>query len=420
MKKWFQCAVVMVILALMILQPAQIAAVTVVDEDKYCETVEEAAAILRQQMQRREMVISIPVVTRGDISALAHEIFQEALVHTGEPTAGDYLAHQHGGARISITGRQVGDTYYLTYTYYMNFYYSSAEEERELDAETAELLKELELEDATDYEKVQAIYGWITENVVYDYDHLNDEDYWRKYSAYAAMMDGTSVCQGYTLLLYRLLLAAGVDCRIITGDAGGRHAWNIVKLDGQYYNVDATWDAIYDQAGLDYAYFLKSPASFDTEHTRDAKYETAEFHAMYPMSEVDYSDVGWLKWGEVLTISGITGVTVEELLYATGYDGLVITEDGKLLDADDIVGTGMVFLATGYGPSLEWPIVVAGDTNGDGRTTVTDLLALRAHLVDRTRLEDLVAKAADMNGNGMITVTDLLMIKERILGMDSD
>ena len=81
----------------------------------------------------------------------------------------------------------------------------------------------------------------------YDYTNLNDDNYKLKYTAYAAMCNGTAVCQGYSNLLYRMLLEAGVDCRIISGiGVSGGHAWNIVRLGDLYYNVDATWDSNYD------------------------------------------------------------------------------------------------------------------------------------------------------------------------------
>ena len=57
-------------------------------------------------------------------------------------------------------------------------------------------------------------------------------------------MNKTAVCQGYAGLLYRLCLEMGISCRMITGTGnGGAHAWNIVALDGKYYNADSTWDA---------------------------------------------------------------------------------------------------------------------------------------------------------------------------------
>lgn len=418
MKKWLQRAFVLLLCAMLFIQPVQITAQTGPDGVDYLESVEEAAEELREQMKLRNMEITVSLTTQEDIYELPHKIFAQALAHTGEPTEGDYLAHQHGGATIQLSGYMSGGVWYVTYTYQMNEYFSTAQEEQELDAAVAELLEELDLDEATDYDKIRTVYDWITENVVYDYEHLEDESYRKQFTPYAAMIHGTSVCQGYALLMYRLMLELGVDCRYISGDAGGRHGWNIVELDGQYYNLDVTWDSSYRQAGLDYAYFLKCPTSFGTDHTRDAAFETADFHAEYPMAAYDYCPVEWLKLGDVIIINGVTGVTVEELLRAIGRDGYINTADDQYLDPEDVVGTGMVFYQVGSGPSLEWPIVVAGDINGDGYTSVTDLMAIRSHLVDRKRLEGLNALGADINLNGTVTVTDLLQIKERILESD--
>ena len=125
-------------------------------------------------------------------------------------------------------------------------------------------------------------------NITYDYANLGNPDYRLKYTAYAALMDRTSVCQGYAVLLYRLLLTMGIDARVITGYSnGGGHAWNIVKLGRKYYNLDSTWDASWSQVGLAYEHFLRCNDNFP-DHIRDSEYDTADFNAAYPMSETDY------------------------------------------------------------------------------------------------------------------------------------
>ena len=53
--------------------------------------------------------------------------------------------------------------------------------------------------------------------MTYDYDNLNNQDYYLKHSAYAAMIHGKAVCQGFAVLFYRLALELGVDCRYISG-----------------------------------------------------------------------------------------------------------------------------------------------------------------------------------------------------------
>ena len=246
---------------------------------------EEAAVILREGMEQRLETIEIYYETDGeDISKVIDDIRKKAFVHTGVATEGDYLAFQYGGSEVDIYFYGSNKHQFI----FHNTYYTSAEQEDIVEEEIEKVLSSLSLDDKTDYEKIKAIYDYICCNTVYDYENLNDTEYKLKYTAYAALLNKTSVCQGYALLLYRMLLESGIDCRIITGVGnGGRHAWNIVELGDAYYNADATWDAVYMQAGFDYNFFLSSNAGFK-DHIRDAKYETTEFNNMYGMSMSNY------------------------------------------------------------------------------------------------------------------------------------
>lgn len=62
-------------------------------------------------------------------------------------------------------------------------------------------------------------------------------------------LDGKAVCEGYARAMQYLLQKCGVECAEIcgnvhkdSGDEGGPHAWNVIKLDGDYYYLDTTWD----------------------------------------------------------------------------------------------------------------------------------------------------------------------------------
>ena len=286
----------------------------------YHTTVDSAAAELREQLEDRVTSISIGFQSASDDYDKRLEVFYEALEHTGVPTQGDYLAYQHGAFRYGYDGYSSGGIYYITFTYQMT-YYTTAAQETQVDTAVDALLDELDVYDASDYEKIRAVYDYMCENITYDHDGLDifeqNNSYTKIYTAYAALIDGTSVCQGYANLFYRLALELGVDSRIISGIGnGGGHAWNIVELDDLYYDVDATWDASWKQAGLDYEFFLRCNDNFG-DHTRDAEFETAEFNTAYPMANADYSHMvgiangtcgsalNWVLDAEgVLTISG--------------------------------------------------------------------------------------------------------------------
>jgi len=110
----------------------------------------------------------------------------------------------------------------------------------------------------TDYEKEVFIHDALAAMAVYDSDSSRDQ------SAYSVLVSGRSVCAGYARAFQYLMTECGIPCYYCTGDCGGDHAWNIVMLDGGYYNVDLTWD---DASGS-YSYFNRSDEDFAATHVR--------------------------------------------------------------------------------------------------------------------------------------------------------
>ena len=257
------------------------------EEPEYYTNIDDAAKYVREQMKARSESITVKYQTTGSYDDLLKEIVNAAMIHTGVSTEGDYLRCQYGGCTIGGSVSTSGDTHYLTITYTMT-YYTSAEQEAALTEAINTLVQELDLNRKSDYEKIKAVYDYITDNVEYDYENLDNDEYKLKYTAYAALMNKTAVCQGFSNLLYRLLLECHVDCRIISGMGHSeRHAWNIVKIGDRYYNVDATWDINYKEDD-DYHYFLLNEQSFEN-HSRDDEYKTESFSASYPMSEDNFT-----------------------------------------------------------------------------------------------------------------------------------
>ena len=294
-------------------------------------TEDAAVELLTEKMQERQETIVVQVCTdTSDYSLVSRRIMEKACMHMDIPTAGDYLHFHRNGYLVNIS-YYPGDTgpYYYTFTYTIG-YYTTKQQEQLLDAAIADLLEELALNGKSDYEKVAGVYHYMTQNITYDYDNLEDEHYNLKYTAYAALMNKTAVCQGYANLFYRLMLELGVDCRIVTGIGnGGDHAWNIVKLDGKYYNVDATWDSQQVQAGREYRYFLRCEESFD-DHDRDGEYRTTEFYAEHPMGETDYTPV---KYGDADGANGVTSADAALILqYVAGW---AVNIDAVAADVDN-------------------------------------------------------------------------------------
>lgn len=104
----------------------------------------------------------------------------------------------------------------------------------------------LEIKDwYSDFQKEYAIVNYLLKNCQYDYEGYNKNDIqWECFTAYGALINNLSVCQGYAESLKLLLNACGIYCEVVTGTAGENdegHAWNIVNIDGKYYQIDVTW-----------------------------------------------------------------------------------------------------------------------------------------------------------------------------------
>ena len=297
------------------------------EDVEYTSDQEKLVKIFREKLINRESNIVLyyhcdEEITQEFFSNLVHQLFQKAIKHTGNGKEGDYLKWHCQGWTVKASISVNSNKGYDLNIFYDVSYLSSLEQEEKVDEEVSNLLKSLDLSNKTDYQKVKAIYDYICSNVTYDHDKLNDKSYSLKYTAYAALINKTAVCQGYASLFYRLALDAGVDTRVISGEAGGLHAWNIVKLNGKYYNLDSTWDA----GRSTYAYFLKNTNDFD-DHVRDNDYQSNEFIEEYPMWDESYTEIDCNKYGH----------NYSEPIYKWSVDNMTVTAKRICLNNDSHV-----------------------------------------------------------------------------------
>ena len=92
----------------------------------------------------------------------------------------------------------------------------------------------------TDLEKVFYVHEWLVQNIAYDREHLND-DVQDDHNLRGALLEGTAVCDGYAKTYALTLRKLGITGVLVTSKDIG-HAWNMVELDGNWYQVDCTWD----------------------------------------------------------------------------------------------------------------------------------------------------------------------------------
>lgn len=121
-------------------------------------------------------------------------------------------------------------------------------DDREIYDAAKAILAEIIKDSMTEVEKEAAAYGWLVNNVDYDWTHqdaLAETDR-RSYGPYGGLVARAAVCLGYATSFQLLMDMSGVECLTVVGAAfnsTGDHAWNMVKLDEEWYCVDVTWDA---------------------------------------------------------------------------------------------------------------------------------------------------------------------------------
>jgi transglutaminase/protease-like cytokinesis protein 3 len=118
---------------------------------------------------------------------------------------------------------------------------------------------------ATDVEKENYVYKSLQNMCEYDEDSEINQ------SAYSVLVNGSSVCAGYSRAFQYIMQQLNIPCYFCTGYAnGGNHAWNIVYIDGKYVNVDLSWDDSLGDASntISYAYYNLSDKAFSVDHTR--------------------------------------------------------------------------------------------------------------------------------------------------------
>ena len=382
-------------------------------------TETEAVAALRKQMVARKetMTLNVKLPSGTDIEEAVTGIWDKAMEHvSGSGTTGDYLHWQHSGydcPPVDYWDDDTNITFTVTFQRHPKtsaIWFTTAAQEAALTNYIRNtILPQLSLGGKTTYQKVQAIYNWITANVKYDYSHMNDPAYRLQYTAYAAAVQKKAVCQGYANLFYRLANDAGIDCRIITGKAYNGtqtedHAWNIVRMeDEKYYCLDATWDA-----GLkpeNYEYFLKGLTSFSRDHQAETdklntpywtQYESRTSATDYKASSTQLSAPSvtggndaqgrpTLKWnavtgaakyevyrarskdGDYIKYSTVTGTSYTNTSYIE--DGNTYYYKVRALKSDGTAGAWSSIVSVTYKQTLPAPTVTGGN-DAQGRPTL--------------------------------------------------
>lgn len=259
-------------------------------------SVSSAATALRNAMLQKKTSTTIRLKLKGtydfdvigkQLTKTRGEIFDEAVAYTGTGNTGDYIYWQLSSISQAVSLVDLDDHSYIAdYTYTLS-YRETAAQESAVKKEVNTAIASMKLSGKSTVDKLDAICNYM-KKIKYA-DNVSNSTL----SAYGAAIKKNAVCQGYTLLFYRICNQAGIKCRIVSGIATGAdgnlpHAWNIVCVNGKWYHIDSTYDAIILQSRQKKKYFLLGSNAIKRDHIIDQKYTTGAFQKECPISSTSY------------------------------------------------------------------------------------------------------------------------------------
>ena len=210
---------------------------------------------------------------------------------------------------------------------------------------------------ATEYEKVKYVYETIIDRTEYDLSATDNQN------ICSVFIGGRSVCQGYAKATQYLLRELGIASGMVIGTVknGEGHAWNIVRIDGEWYYVDTTWgDAYYrlnpdnaitvgnETPSINYDYLCVTTAQLKQTHTIESIVplpECTSMEANYYVREgayfTEYDEEKIKSLFERAQREKRETVTVKcenDRIYEELYEKLIL-EQKVFLFLDDIRGT---------------------------------------------------------------------------------
>ncbi|PKM51172.1 MAG: hypothetical protein CVV02_08480 [Firmicutes bacterium HGW-Firmicutes-7] len=134
------------------------------------------------------------------------------------------------------------------------------------------IISQIISKDMSDYERELAIHDYIVDNTSY---YLGEDN--EVYKMIGVLVNKKAVCQGYAEAFLYLSTLAGLDAQMVIGNGitDGTtipHAWNTVEIEGEWYQIDTTWDDPVSSNGKDnktYKYFNITNKEMALDHEWD-------------------------------------------------------------------------------------------------------------------------------------------------------
>ena len=311
----------------------------------YDQMVKEIASMakrifLENKYARYDLDIPVEIKSDHTIEDIENgkcdkDIHNEIYKDTGKPNEGHTMsAFTVGGGNLLAENRSDGIKYsdggYKGYYSGSGGYGDRQDRYQKATKKLDGVIKSLNLDGKSDYDKFKAVTNWIVSNVRYDDD--NETKY--QHDLTGAVLDGLAVCDGYAGTFYYMANAVGLNALFEDGignDNRIRHAWNLVQIDGIYYYADPT-NAYFKEDGEPGSEVLYGQKYFFSLYTPDS----TTIKDTYKISHDDYlKEHSVCKGNHKLYESGGRDVTCEtpaQTQYRCANKGCLYTEWVKTKD----------------------------------------------------------------------------------------
>ena len=233
------------------------------------QSEEDLLVYLDKRLQRQDMKVAVLYQSEEAPAAIIEEKYK-LLMNTHDLISATLMGYTYG---IEKTDEGFFIDFYNKFTT-DSIQYAYIEQEMD------RIIEEINVGSLSELEKVEVLYQYVMDRMEYVDGGLLEH-----HSPYGFIMNGEGVCQAYAVSLHMLLERAGIESRYIIGTIhddwlnegeSGAHAWNMVKLDGNWYHLDSTWD----DDKKEWEYFLLSDTGMSFSRSWEKQY--------YPTADVPY------------------------------------------------------------------------------------------------------------------------------------
>ena len=391
-------------------------------------------------------------MSNGDLYVKAYDLIAECVENRSESVSlaslglsesefftvlNTYIADPHMNFWLDPAySYSVGSTgvskYFPTYNYLAGS--SEAEFEKNVAAFNTEVDKIIKKAGITpkmsEYEKEKRIHDVLALHIDYTFTA-------NCYNAYGAIVEKKAVCQGYSLAFQYILRLCGIQAHSVYGYAGGNaHSWNLVRIDGNYYYTDLTWDdPVCEKFGnytdIYYYYFNVTREVMSKDHVFDP--------TDYELPSCTSTEASFFTMESDRKISSSASADkIAPLFDKNGY-GIIYLTDGneeafvnnfinnfyeiaEAIGFDTTQSISISYTSMNneyhfvlYGTMIA-PDYIEGDLNGDTNINAVDSNILRRIVAGTITPTEKQVLAADINGDGNIGSVDANLLMRIIAG----